>query len=72
MVTSDAAGSGWDGHLLLHDSEAERLAGLTAWVRRSLERDQKVIYTEAPNLPPAESFLGVLEERGVDVAAAPP
>ena len=72
MRTSDAPGrSGWDGHLLLlHDSEAERLAGLTAWVRRGLDQGEKVIYTETPNLPPAQSFLGVLEERGVDVGAA--
>lgn len=70
-MTNHAAGPDWDGHLLLlHGSEAERLAGLTAWVRRGLECDEKVIYTETPNLPWAQSFLGILEERGIDVATA--
>jgi anti-anti-sigma factor len=70
-ASAAAAGSDWDGHLLLlHDTEAERLAGLTAWVCRGLERDEKVIYAETPDLPPAQSFLGVLAGRGVDVAAA--
>jgi hypothetical protein len=37
----------WDGHLLLlHHSEQERSAKLAAWVRRGLENDEKVIYTE--------------------------
>jgi anti-anti-sigma factor len=61
----------WDGHLLLlHDSDAERLAGLTAWVRRGLDRDEKVIYTEAPDVAPEQSLLAILDERGLDVTAA--
>jgi anti-anti-sigma factor len=61
------AGLGWDGHLLLlHGSESERLSGLVAWVRRGLERDEKVIYTELPY----RSMSVVLERYGVDVVAA--
>ncbi len=63
-------GPEWDGHvLLLHDAEAERLAGLTAWVRRGLHLGEKVVYT-AGTVEPAHSLLAVLEERGVDAAAA--
>jgi hypothetical protein len=44
-ATADPS-SDWDGHLLLHDPEGERLDGVTAWVRRGL----KVISTEAPGV----------------------
>src|SRR5260370_15751202 len=37
----------WDGHIMLvHGSESERTFDLAAWVRRGLENDEKVIYTE--------------------------
>lgn len=69
--TDRPAGPEWDGHiLLLHASESERLAGVTAWVRRGLDRDEKVICTEAADIAPERSLLAVLAERGVDVAAA--
>lgn len=39
----------WDGHLLLlHESEADRIAGLIAWARRGLDRGEKVVLGEAP------------------------
>ena len=42
------AGLDWDGHLLLlHHTEQERSSKLAAWVRRGLENDEKVVYTEA-------------------------
>jgi anti-anti-sigma regulatory factor len=63
-------GTEWDGHvLLLHRTEGERLAGLTAWVRRGLELGEKIIYTEL-TLMPEDALVPVLEAWGVDVAAA--
>jgi anti-anti-sigma factor len=65
------AGLGWDGHLLLlHGSESERLSGLVAWVRHGLERDEKVIYTEAATELSERSMSVVLQQHGIDVAAA--
>lgn len=62
---------GWDGHLLLvHRSEAERSAKLAAWVRRGLENDEKVIYTEARGQQAEGSLLAVLRGNGVDAASA--
>jgi len=59
----------WDGHLLLlHRSESERRSGLAAWVRRGLELDEKVIYTEIGAA--ASSVLSVLQDSGIDVASA--
>lgn len=64
------SGAEWDGHLLLlHSSESERRSRLTAWVRRGLDRDEKIIYTEE-SVRPQDSFLAILDTRGVDVAAA--
>jgi anti-anti-sigma factor len=60
----------WDGHLLLlHESEAERLAGLIAWARRGLERGEKVVLGEAPasGRPP---MLLQLRRHGWDPAPA--
>jgi hypothetical protein len=66
----EAPGAEWDGHvLLLHRTEGERLAGLTAWVRRGLELGEKIIYTELP-LMPEDALVPVLEAWGIDVAAA--
>ena len=62
---------GWDGHLLLlHWSEVERRSGLAAWVRRGLENDEKVIYTEADDGTSRRSVRSVLEDNGIDVVAA--
>jgi anti-anti-sigma factor len=61
----------WDGHLLLlHHSEQERSAKLAAWVRRGLENDEKVIYTEVDGRSDKGSLLAVLRENGVDAVAA--
>jgi anti-anti-sigma factor len=61
----------WDGHLLLlHHSEEERSSKLAAWVRRGLENDEKVIYTEADGRSDKGSLLAVLRENGVDAVAA--
>ncbi len=71
LGTDGPVGHEWDGHiLLLHASESERLAGLTAWVRRGLDRDEKVVCTEAADIAPERSLLAVLADRGVDVTAA--
>jgi anti-anti-sigma factor len=64
-------GPEWDGHiLLLHGSESERQSGLTAWVRRGLELDERVIYSEPSDITADCSVRTVLAERGVDVTAA--
>jgi len=61
----------WDGHLLLlHHSEQERSSKLAAWVRRGLENDEKVIYTEVDGRSDKGSLLAVLRENGVDAVAA--
>jgi anti-anti-sigma factor len=62
---------GWDGHLaLLHESESERLSRMAAWVRRGLERDEKVFYNEPATESGRLSTLRAMREHGVDVAAA--
>jgi anti-anti-sigma factor len=62
---------GWDGHLLLLcETEPERRAGLATWVRRGLEREEKILYTETGDEPPERSVLGVLSTHGLDVDAA--
>jgi anti-anti-sigma factor len=65
----DEIGPAWDGHLLLlHDTEAGRIAAVTAWARRGLNRGEKVIYVEAAD---QHSWLfTALDLSGVDVAAA--
>jgi anti-anti-sigma factor len=61
----------WDGHLLLlHHTEEERSAKLAAWVRRGLENDEKVVYTEVDGRSEEASLLAVLRQNGVDAAAA--
>jgi anti-anti-sigma regulatory factor len=69
-AVAQGPGDEWDGHvLLLHRSEDERLDGLAAWLRRGLDLGDKVICTETPATP-EELLLGVLADRGVDVAPA--
>jgi len=69
--TRDDPTFGWDGHLLhLHRTEDEREVGLATWVRRGLERDAKVIYTEATEGPRHRALTAVLRYYGVDVSAA--
>jgi anti-anti-sigma factor len=66
----DAASPYWDGHLLLlHRSEEHRVADVTAWVRRGLERDEKVLYVEPDSVSPSP-FMMTLLEHGLDVTAA--
>jgi anti-anti-sigma factor len=55
--------------LLLYASEAERRAGLTAWVHRGLEQGEKVIYAEGP-VAARESLFAVLEASGLDTRVA--
>ncbi len=72
-VTFDdgVAGLGWDGHLLLlHGSELEWRSRLAMWVRRGLERDEKVIFAQAETVAPHRSVLALLAKQGVDVQAA--
>ncbi|MGY1636227.1 MEDS domain-containing protein [Geodermatophilus sp. SYSU D00742] len=69
-VDLEAPGAEWDGHvLLLHGTEDERRAGLTAWVRRGLDLGEKVVYGEVPSRV-EDSLVAVLEARGLDAAAA--
>jgi anti-anti-sigma factor len=72
MTFEDSIGGlGWDGHLLLlHRSEPERRSRLAMWVRRGLERDEKVIFAQARTVPPQRSVLSVLAQEGIDVQAA--
>jgi anti-anti-sigma factor len=61
----------WDGHLLLlHHSERERSSKLAAWVRRGLENDEKVVYTEARGSAQEGRLLAALRGNGVDAVAA--
>jgi MEDS: MEthanogen/methylotroph, DcmR Sensory domain len=65
------AGLGWAGHLLLlHGSELEWRSRLAMWVRRGLERDEKVIFAQAETVAPHRSVLAVLAQQGIDVQAA--
>src|SRR3712207_1253912 len=55
--------------MLLHESAAEREAGVAAWVQRGLDREEKVLYAEGPD-ERERSLIAVLEAHGVDAAAA--
>jgi anti-anti-sigma factor len=71
MRTDVDPGLNWDRHLLLlHHSEQERSSKLAAWVRRGLENDEKVVYTELDGGPEERSLLAVLRGNGVDAVAA--
>jgi anti-anti-sigma factor len=62
---------GWDGHLLLlHRTELERRSGLAAWVRRGLEREEKVVYTHFSDVSSLSYLHFALREQGVDVSKA--
>jgi anti-anti-sigma factor len=64
------AGFGWDGHLLLlHGAALEWRSRLAMWVRRGLERDEKVILAQAETVAPHRSVLTVLAQQGVEVQA---
>jgi anti-anti-sigma factor len=66
-ITDLLRSSGRDGHLLLlHSSEGERRASLSAWIRHGLDRDEKIIYAEHDDEPYPRSLLGVLADHGVD------
>jgi anti-anti-sigma factor len=69
-VHGATAGPEWDGHLLLlHESAAERLAGVAAWVQRGLDLGEKVLCAEGPDEREA-SLVATLEAHGVDAATA--
>nr|WP_240942724.1 MEDS domain-containing protein [Planosporangium thailandense] len=53
----------------MHGSEAERLSSLTAWIRRGLDRGDKVICAEGPR-PAGGSVLDLVDGHGADLAAA--
>jgi anti-anti-sigma factor len=55
--------------MLLHGSESERQAGLTAWVGRGLELGEKIIYTERPGAAD-RSLFAVLEAHALDTDVA--
>ncbi len=64
------AGPEWDGHLmLLHESAAERQAGVAAWVRRGLDLGEKVLYAEGPDEREG-SLMAALEAHEVDAPTA--
>jgi anti-anti-sigma factor len=69
-IANGFAGLGWDGHLLLlHGSELDRRSRLAMWVRRGLERDEKVIFAQAETVSTHRSVLAVLAQQGIDVQA---
>jgi anti-anti-sigma factor len=69
-VDGATAGHEWDGHLmLLHESAAERQAGVAAWVQRGLDLGEKVLYAEGPEEREG-SLMVALEVHGVDAATA--
>ena len=69
-VDGATTGPEWDGHLmLLHESAAERQAGVAAWVQRGLDLGEKVLYAEGPD--EREGFLmAALEAHEVDAPTA--
>ena len=69
-VNGATTGPEWDGHLmLLHESAAERQAGVAAWVQRGLDLGEKVLYAEGPD--EREGFLmAALEAHEVDAPTA--
>src|SRR5215212_554464 len=65
-----APASLWDGHLvLLHESEQEHDANLVGWMRRGLEREEKVVLTRLPG-EPEDRMLRLCDEAGVDPVQA--
>ncbi|HEY7721870.1 MAG TPA: MEDS domain-containing protein [Pedococcus sp.] len=57
----------WDGHLVLvHDSESQRRAGVSAWVRRGLDLGAKIVYIEPRDVATERSLVRVLQDDGVD------
>jgi anti-anti-sigma factor len=57
----------WDGHLVLvHDSESQRRAGVSAWVRRGLDLGAKILYIEPRDVTAERSLVRVLKDDGVD------
>lgn len=73
MVFSEELQSalGWDGHLLLlHQTEPERHLELAAWVRHGLKRDEKIIYTQLEDEPPARSILTLLANQNININGA--
>ncbi len=71
MEALDGRPASWDGHLLLvHASEMQRRAGLTAWIRRGLDLGAKILYTEPAQEPADRGFLGVLRSAGTGAEEA--
>jgi anti-anti-sigma factor len=60
----------WDGHaVLLYGSEREYDANLGAWIRRGLDRGEKVVLTSRP-AEPEQRVLRLCADAGVDAAPA--
>jgi len=61
-----APASLWDGHVvLLSRSDREHDASLAAWIRRGLERDEKVILTRRPG-GPEDQIQPLFADVGMD------
>lgn len=61
----------WDGHLLLLiESELHRRSALSAWVRRGLDNNERLICTELDPHDAERSVTSVLTDAGIDVCAA--
>jgi anti-anti-sigma factor len=58
----------WDGHVvLLYGSEREHEASLAAWIKRGLDRGEKVVLTRLPG-EPADRLLRLCADAGVNSA----
>jgi len=63
-VRSLGSRPGWDGHLLLcYGEESQRRAGVAAWVRRGLELEAKILYTQPADDLPDRSLPGLLGDE---------
>ena len=61
----------WDGHLVLvHASERQRRAGVTAWMQRGLQLGAKIFYIEPADEPADRSVLSVLRDHRIQAREA--
>jgi anti-anti-sigma factor len=54
----------------MYADEQQRRTGVTAWVRRGLETDAKIVYVESPDEQASRSLIRVLLDEHIDVTSA--